>query len=61
MTEASPVILMTPTMVPKSKIGTTGQLYPSTEAKVIEAETGKSLGPHQQGELLCRGPQVSKL
>jgi long-subunit acyl-CoA synthetase (AMP-forming) len=59
MTETSPVTLFTPRDVPLSKVGSCGQIVPYTEAKVVDLTTGQSVGPHQSGELLIRGPQVS--
>lgn len=59
MTEASPVMLFPPRNVPLSKMGSCGQVIPYTQAKVVDLTTGQSLGPHQSGELLIRGPQVS--
>ena len=41
-------------------IGSCGQIVPNTQCKVINPETGESLGPHTPGELLVRGPQVMK-
>lgn len=58
MTESSPVTLFMPILIPPSKIGTVGVLYPSTQAKIISLSTGEVLGTHQSGELLVRGPQV---
>lgn len=58
MTESSPVTLMTPYIYPYGKVGSVGQLVPSTQARVISLTTGEALGPHQSGELLLRGPQV---
>ncbi|CAK1543171.1 unnamed protein product [Leptosia nina] len=60
MTESSPVTLLTPYIYPYEKIGSIGQLVPSTQARVISLTTGESLGPHESGELLLRGPQVMK-
>ena len=43
----------------KRKIGTIGVPVSSTEAKIVDAETGLSeLPPGEAGELLVRGPQV---
>ncbi|XP_050505999.1 uncharacterized protein LOC126884185 [Diabrotica virgifera virgifera] len=58
MTESSPVTFIMPKMTPPSKIGTIGVLYPSTEAKVVCLVSGKTLGTHESGELLVRGPQI---
>ncbi|KAJ0176045.1 hypothetical protein K1T71_008219 [Dendrolimus kikuchii] len=60
MTESSPVTLMTPYTYPYNKVGSCGQLVPSTQARVISLTTGEMLGPHKSGELLLRGPQVMK-
>ena len=38
--------------------GASGVLPPSTEAAVIDAESGVALGAGELGELLIRGPQV---
>lgn len=40
-----------------SKPGSVGPLCASTHAKVVDSE-GKSLPPHEDGELLIKGPQV---
>jgi Acyl-CoA synthetases (AMP-forming)/AMP-acid ligases II len=60
MTETGPVTLFAPRDVPLSKMGSCGKIVPYTQAKVVDLTTGQSLGPHQSGELLIRGPQVSK-
>ncbi|CAH2041339.1 unnamed protein product, partial [Iphiclides podalirius] len=60
MTESSPVTLMTPYIYPYNKVGSVGQLLPSTQARVISLTTGDSLGPHKSGELCLRGPQIMK-
>ncbi|CAF4875836.1 unnamed protein product [Pieris macdunnoughi] len=60
MTESSPVTLLTPYIYPYDKIGSIGQLVPSTQARVISLTTGDSLGPHESGEILLKGPQVMK-
>jgi len=40
------------------KTGSIGPLVSSTNGKVIDADTGKSLGPNEPGELCIKGPQV---
>ncbi|XP_055633236.1 probable 4-coumarate--CoA ligase 1 [Toxorhynchites rutilus septentrionalis] len=60
MTESSPVTLCTPYKYDLSKVGTCGQLYPNTQAKIVSLTDGSNLGPHQTGELYLRGPQVMK-
>ena len=56
MTETSPIGLLAP--VEDLKIGSCGVLLPNTEAKIVDLESGKSLGPNQRGELCVKGPQV---
>jgi long-chain acyl-CoA synthetase len=58
LTEASPVTHVNP-IHGLRKQGTIGLPLPSTEARVMDLETGKRvLGPNQVGELCIRGPQV---
>lgn len=40
------------------RVGSIGRLLPSTIGKVIDAETGESLGSNKPGELCIKGPQV---
>lgn len=40
------------------RTGSIGPPVASTHAKIIDAETGKSLGPNEPGELCIKGPQV---
>jgi 4-coumarate--CoA ligase len=42
----------------KMKKGSVGPLMPSTHGKILDVDTGKSLGPYEPGELLLKGPQV---
>lgn len=58
MTETTLASTMTPTG--KNKYGSSGVVVPSTEAKVIDVETGVTLGPHLKGELCFRGPIIMK-
>ncbi|XP_055613446.1 probable 4-coumarate--CoA ligase 1 [Uranotaenia lowii] len=60
MTECSPVALCTPYKYDLSKVGTCGQLYPNTQAKIVSLTDGSNLSAHQTGELYIRGPQVMK-
>jgi 4-coumarate--CoA ligase len=39
------------------KAGSVGPVVPSTFAKIVD-ESGKSLGPNEQGDLMIKGPQV---
>ena len=38
--------------------GTIGTLLPSTEARLVDAETGEDAAAGQPGEIWVRGPQV---
>lgn len=58
MTEASPVILMTP--MGNTRYASTGVLPGSTECKIVplDGDDTKGVGPRTTGELCVRGPQV---
>ena len=56
MSELSP--LGTITSDSNIKSGSIGPLAPSTYGKVVDTETGRSLGPNKEGELSIKGPQV---
>lgn len=56
MTEASPATHVTR---PGETSGV-GQPLPNTEAKIVDLLSGADLGPHQEGEVCVRGPQVMK-
>ncbi len=56
MTESSPVTHFQPDK--GAILGGCGHPIPNTIAKVIDIDTGKALGPMQDGELLVSGPQV---
>ena len=38
--------------------GSCGKICMNSEAKVVDVNTGKLLGPNERGELAIRGPQV---
>lgn len=57
MTETGPTVMFT--ALNDEVNGSVGVLVPNTEAKIIDPDSGEVLGPHQPGELCCRGPQVS--
>lgn len=61
MTESSPVSLYTKVNFPANKLGSTGQLIRSTQARIVSLTDGSDLGPHKSGELLITGPQVKFL
>jgi acyl-CoA synthetase (AMP-forming)/AMP-acid ligase II len=60
MTETSPVTHSSPADPTQVKFGSVGVPAPNTECKVIDLETGESLGPNQEGEICVRGPQIMK-
>ena len=57
MSELSP--LATGHMDTNIKSGSVGPVCASSEGKIVDQQ-GNSLGPHETGELLIRGPQVMK-
>lgn len=58
-TEASPLITQTCTDDPiELRVGTVGRPLPGLEAKIVDVETGETLGDDQQGELCGRGHGV---
>jgi acyl-CoA synthetase (AMP-forming)/AMP-acid ligase II len=59
-TEVSPLSHMSAEEEGRDKAGSVGYCLPNTECQVMDATTGASLGPHEQGELWTRGPQVMK-
>lgn len=56
MSELSPIGTFSPSS--KTKVGSVGPLVPNTTAKIIDEQTGETLGPNQEGELCLKGPQV---
>lgn len=60
MTELSPLSHILGPSSRHTKIGSCGRCIPSTWSKVIDIETGETLGPNRRGELLVKGPQVMK-
>ncbi|KAH8272304.1 hypothetical protein KR018_001562 [Drosophila ironensis] len=58
MTEASPVVLLTPEG--NTRYASTGVLPANTESKIVplDGSNAKGLGPRSTGELCVRGPQV---
>ncbi len=60
LSEATPVTHANP-IYGENRIGTIGLPFPSTEAKVMDTETGTQEMPvGEVGELVIRGPQVMK-
>ena len=56
MSELSP--LGTLSTDSNGKTGSIGPVVPSTYGKIIDPDTGQSLGPGESGELVIKGPQV---
>jgi len=56
MTESTPMTIMT--RAGRELPGSTGQLIPSTQARIVSTETGEDVPLGEAGELLVRGPQV---
>jgi len=60
LSEATPVTHANP-IGGDNRIGTIGLPFPSTDARIVDAETGeRSLDTGEVGELVVRGPQVMK-
>nr|AYU56553.1 4-coumarate CoA ligase [Rosa hybrid cultivar] len=63
MTEAGPVLSMCLAFAKQpfpTKSGSCGTVVRNAELKVIEPETGRSLGYNQRGEICIRGSQIMK-
>jgi len=60
LSEATPVTHANP-IYGENRIGTIGLPFPSTDARIVDTETGtQDLPPGEVGELAVRGPQVMK-
>jgi len=59
MTETSPILTMNP-YFGKKKIGTVGLPVSDTDIRLIDIETGEQVGIGEPGEIICRGPQVTR-
>jgi acyl-CoA synthetase (AMP-forming)/AMP-acid ligase II len=60
LTETSPVTHVSPTEPELAKPGSVGFPLPNTEGRIIDLESGATLGPGQRGEVCIRGPQTMK-
>ncbi|MDY0387468.1 MAG: AMP-binding protein [Methanolobus sp.] len=61
LTEASPVFTQTSTDDPiERRVSTVGTALPNIEVKIVDPETGETVGPNVQGEICCRGYNVMK-
>jgi acyl-CoA synthetase (AMP-forming)/AMP-acid ligase II len=58
LTETSPVTHTNLAVPDKIKLAAVGPCIPNTECMVVDVASGAALGPHQQGEIWVRGPQV---
>jgi len=59
MTETSPILTMNP-YYGKKKIGTVGLPVPDTELRLVDIETGEQVALGKTGEIICKGPQVTR-
>lgn len=61
LTEASPVFTQTSTDDSiERRVSTVGTAMPEIEVKIVDPETGNTVGPNVQGEICCRGYNVMK-
>ncbi|MDK2826944.1 MAG: hypothetical protein PWQ63_1880 [Methanolobus sp.] len=61
LTEASPVFTQTSTDdTIDRRVSTVGTSMPEIEVKIVDPETGETVGPNVQGEICCRGYNVMK-
>jgi len=56
MTELSPASHVVPADKPRA--GCVGVNVPRTQTRIVDPDTGKNLGPGQEGEVWVKGPQV---
>ncbi len=59
MTETSPILTMNPYKGTK-KIGTVGLPIPDTDIRLVDVDTGEQVPLGKPGEVICRGPQVTR-
>jgi acyl-CoA synthetase (AMP-forming)/AMP-acid ligase II len=60
LTETSPVTHVMTESEGQSHRGQIGRLMPTFQARLVDAETGKDVGPGEAGEIWFRGPSVMK-
>ncbi|MBI2215958.1 MAG: AMP-binding protein [Candidatus Rokubacteria bacterium] len=56
LTETSPLTHANP--IARARAGSIGLPLPDTDARIVDLDTGETVGPGASGELLIRGPQV---
>jgi len=59
MTETSPILTMNP-RYGKKKIGTVGLPVSDTEIRLVDVETGEQVPLGKPGEIICKGPHVTR-
>jgi acyl-CoA synthetase (AMP-forming)/AMP-acid ligase II len=59
MTETSPILTMNP-YYGKKKIGTVGLPVQDTEIRIVDVETGEQVALGKPGEIICKGPHVTR-
>ena len=59
MTETSPILTMNP-YFGKKKVGTVGLPVPDTELRLVDVETGEQVELGKPGEIICKGPHVTR-
>lgn len=59
MTETGPTVFLTDEATARAKVGTVGKPVMYVEARVVDSQTRQTLGAHQRGELLLRGPGLT--
>jgi acyl-CoA synthetase (AMP-forming)/AMP-acid ligase II len=59
MTETSPILTMNCYYGTK-KVGTVGLPVPDTDIRLVDIETGEQVELGKPGEIICRGPQVTR-
>ncbi|MFO1327336.1 MAG: 4-coumarate--CoA ligase family protein [Rubrivivax sp.] len=60
MTETSLAIATTPEGEGHGRPGASGQLLPNMQARIVDTASGALLGPHQDGEICVRGPNIMR-
>ncbi len=61
LTEGSPGFTQTSVDDPLEKrVETVGKPLPECEVKIVDTESGETLGPHQTGEICCKGYNIMK-
>ncbi len=59
MTETSPILTMNP-RYGKKKVGTVGLTVPDIELRLVDVESGEQVPLGKPGEIVCKGPNVTR-